>query len=112
MENKPKIVAYLKEHCGWSGGVRAIMDKYHLEYEEKEITMNSNNYQEMVQKSGQELSPCVEVDGHMLKDVDGDEVESYLVEKQIVRKSEEATAVPTNESCQDHDAPNASFGHQ
>ncbi|RYD35961.1 MAG: glutaredoxin, partial [Verrucomicrobiaceae bacterium] len=32
----PKITAYLKTFCGWSEGVRAIMRKYELPYEEKD----------------------------------------------------------------------------
>lgn len=108
---KPTIIAYLKAHCGWSGGVRAIMDKYGLEYQEREITQNAANYNEMVQKSGQDLSPCVEINGQMLADVDGDEVEAYLIEKQLIQKSEASTEVPTNESCQDHGEPNQSQGH-
>ena len=34
---KPEITAYLKTWCGWSEGVRAIMRKYELPYEEKDI---------------------------------------------------------------------------
>ena len=33
----------------------------------------------MIAKSGQALSPCVEVNGRMLADVSGDEVEQYLL---------------------------------
>ena len=35
--NKPKIIAYLKPTCGWSQGVRAIMRKYDLAYEDRDI---------------------------------------------------------------------------
>ena len=35
--DKPQIVAYLKTHCGWSAGVRAVLAKYGLPYEEKDI---------------------------------------------------------------------------
>ena len=38
----------------------------------------------MVQKSGQPLSPCVEINGQMLADVDGDEVEAWMVENGVV----------------------------
>ena len=72
------IKAYLKPHCGWSMGVRAIMDKYTLEYEDLDIINNQNLYAEMVEKSGQPLSPCVEIDGVMLADVSGEEVENYI----------------------------------
>ena len=46
-----KIVAYLKTHCGWSEGVRAVMRKYNLEYEEKDIIQNPALRWEMEQKS-------------------------------------------------------------
>ena len=72
-----KIKAYLKPHCGWSNGVRAIMRKYNLAFEDIDIINNRANYAEMVQKSGQPLSPCVEIDGVMLADISGEEVEPY-----------------------------------
>ena len=55
----PKITAYLKTHCGWSEGVRAIFRKYDLDFEEKDIIQNQAFRWEMEQKSGQPLSPCV-----------------------------------------------------
>jgi monothiol glutaredoxin len=38
----------------------------------------------MVRKSGQPLSPCVEINGEMLADVAGTEVEEYLVAKGFI----------------------------
>ena len=72
------IVAYLKPVCGWSGAVREVFQRYNLEYEEKLIN-EGENYAEMVTKSGQPLSPCVEVDGEMLADIDGEELEDHLL---------------------------------
>lgn len=69
-----KIIAYLKPTCGWSNGVRAIMKKYDLKYEDRDIINNADQYAEMIKKSGQPLSPCVEIDGTMLADVSGEEV--------------------------------------
>jgi monothiol glutaredoxin len=86
MADSPKIVAYLKPVCGWSGGVRDVFQKHGLEYEDKDIINNAENYAEMVQKSGQPLSPCVEVNGQMLADVSGEEVEGWLVENGIVEQ--------------------------
>ena len=73
-----KITAYLKPVCGWSGGVRDVFARYGLEYEEKLID-DPDIYAEMVTKSGQPLSPCVEIDGEMLADVGAEEVEDYLL---------------------------------
>lgn len=77
---QPKIIAYLKPVCGWSGGVRAVLAKHGLEYEDRDIINNPTNYQEMVMKSGQPLSPCVEVDGQMVADISGEELEAWLLE--------------------------------
>ena len=84
--SQPKIVAYLKPVCGWSNGVRAVFTKYGLAYEDKDIINNPANYQEMVMKSGQPMQPCVEVDGTMLADVSGEEVEAYLLREGLVEQ--------------------------
>ena len=98
-----KIKAYLKPQCGWSMGVRAIMDKYSLSYEDLDIINNQNIYAEMVEKSGQPLSPCVEVDGVMLADVSGEEVENYLVTNNLVKESSSETDVPIDSPCSDEE---------
>ncbi len=79
-----KIKCYLKPSCGWSNGVRAIMKKYALAYEDVDIINVPANYAEMVERTGQRLSPCVEIDGEMLADVSGAEVEQYLLAKGLV----------------------------
>ncbi len=98
-----KIKAYLKPHCGWSHGVRAIMRKHNLDYEDIDIINNRDNYAEMVAKSGQPLSPCVEIDGIMLADVSGEEVENYLLANGLVRPSNTPADVPTNQGCSDEE---------
>ena len=97
------IKAYLKPHCGWSMGVRAIMEKYSLEYQDLDIINNQNLYAEMVEKSSQPLSPCVEIDGVMLADVSGEEVENYLLSNKLVDESSKSTSVPINSPCSDEE---------
>jgi monothiol glutaredoxin len=96
---KPQITAYLKTHCGWSGGVRAVLAKYDLPYTEKDIIQNPAFRWEMETKSGQPLSPCVEVNGEMLADVSGEEVERYLIDKKLVEPSAAEAGVPINAPC-------------
>ncbi|MCH2330852.1 MAG: glutaredoxin [Roseibacillus sp.] len=98
-DHSPKITCYLKTYCGWSEGVRAIMRKYELEYEEKDIIANPAFRWEMEQKTGQPLSPCVEIDGTMLPDVSGEEVESWMVEKGLVAASGAEPDAPITTSC-------------
>jgi len=99
--DKPEITAYLKTYCGWSGGVRAVLAKYNLPYTEKDIIQNPAFRWEMETKSGQPLSPCVEINGQMLADISGEEVEKYLIDKKIVQPSDAQTDVPLNAPCAD-----------
>ena len=93
------IKAYLKPHCGWSNGVRAILRKYGLAYEDCDIFNNPEIYSEMVRKSGQPLSPCVEIDGVMLADVSGEEVENYLLANNLARPNSAAPDAPIDTGC-------------
>jgi monothiol glutaredoxin len=104
--NKPKIIAYLKPTCGWSQGVRAIMRKYDLPFEDRDIINDPMQRQEMIEKSGQMLSPCVEIDGHMLADISGEEVEAYMLSKGVVGQTDREADSPTNQPCA-HEVPTA-----
>jgi len=96
----PNITAYLKTTCGWSNGVRAILAKDGLAYEEKDILKNPEVRAEMEQLSGQRLSPCVVVNGHLLPDISGEELENWLVANDLVSRSDAPVDVSINSSCQ------------
>ena len=102
----PQITAYLKTTCGWSAGVRAVLAKYNLPYTEKDIIQNPAFRWEMEQKSGQPLSPCVEVNGTMLADISGEELEAWLLQNRVASENEKTTDVPLDRACSDaeHDA--------
>ena len=97
--DKPKVIAYLKPTCGWSQGVRAVLRKYALPYEDRDIINNAAQRQEMNEKSGQPLSPCVEINGHMLADVSGVEVEAYLLAEGLVQPTDRPVDVPIDQPC-------------
>ena len=105
--NKPQIIAYLKPTCGWSQGVRAIMRKYDLPFEDRDIINDPRQREEMITKSGQMLSPCVEINGHMLADISGEEVEAYLLANALVGASARPADAPTNQPCA-HEMPQSS----
>jgi monothiol glutaredoxin len=104
--NKPEIIAYLKPTCGWSQGVRAVLRKYDLPFEDRDIINDPMQRQEMIEKSGQMLSPCVQVNGRMLADVSGEEVEAYLLSQGLVQANNRAADAPTNQPCA-HEMPSA-----
>jgi len=99
--NTPKVIAYLKPACGWSQGVRAVFRKYELSFEDRDITADPAVRREMEEKSGQRLSPCVEINGQMLADVSGSEVETYLLAQRLVQPTDRQAEVPTNQACAD-----------
>lgn len=101
MTDHPQITAYLKTYCGWSEGVRAILRKYGLSFEEKDIIKNPAFRWEMEQKSGQPLSPCVEINGQMLADISGEEVEAWLIANDLLQKSDAAPDAPIDRACSD-----------
>lgn len=108
--SKPKIICYLKPTCGWSQGVRAVMRKYDLPFEDRDIINDPLQRQEMIEKSGQMLSPCVEINGHMLPDISGEEVEQWMLANKVVTPNDRVPDAPINQPCA-HEMPQAiNFG--
>ena len=97
---KPKIIAYMKPSCGWSNGVRSVMRKYELPFEDRDIINDPSQRQEMIQKTNQMLQPCVEVNGDMLTDVSGEEVEAYLLANNLITNTDLEADAPTNQACE------------
>jgi monothiol glutaredoxin len=79
------------------------MKKYGLDYEDRDIINNPDQYAEMVEKSGQPLSPCVEIDGTMLADVSGEEVENWMLSNGLVESTDNEADAPTNAPCTDEE---------
>ena len=97
---RPKITAYLKEQCGWSRGIRSVLNKYALMFEEKQVHV-PENYQEMIMKSGQHLQPTLVFDDDVvLADVSGAELETYLLSNKFIQeKTEQTDGVVIDSSC-------------
>jgi glutaredoxin len=106
---KPKIIAYLKPSCGWSQGVRAILRKYDLPYEDRDIINDPAQRQEMIERTGQMLSPCVQVNEKMLADVSGEEVEAFLLANNLVTPNARPADAPTNAPCATHEPETAAW---
>ena len=45
------------------------------------------------------LQPCVEINGNMLADVSGEEVEAYLLANKMVENNDREADAPTNQPC-------------
>ncbi len=75
------------------------MRKYDLPFEDRDIINDAEQRQEMIQKTGQMLQPCVEINGNMLTDVSGEEVEAYLLANKMVENNDREADAPTNQPC-------------
>jgi hypothetical protein len=56
----------------------------------------------MIEKSGQMLSPCVEINGYMLSDISGAEVEIWMLANGLVQPNERTPDAPTDQACSKH----------
>jgi len=99
--DQPKITAWMKPSCGWSNGVRAVLRKYNLAFEDKDIINNPAFRWEMEQKSGQPLQPTLEINGTMLADISGEELERWLIANGLTQASDAPVNVPLNSACTD-----------
>src|SRR5260221_11842033 len=96
---KPKVIAYLKPFCGWRQGVRVFFRKYDLPFEDRDIWNDPRQRLEMIQKSGQELSPCVEVNDQVLADIIDEELQACLIKNTVTTKDHAPVDVPINAPC-------------
>ncbi len=78
-----------------------MLRKYGLEWDEKDVLNNPEHRAEMVERSGQMLQPCVEINGNMLADVSGDEVEAWMLANNVVEETEAEADAPTDQPCAD-----------
>ena len=72
---------YTKTGCPWCDGVRDLLNEKGIKFEEREVLSNTKYYQELVEKSGQTLTPTLDIDGEIIADSDKDEVSEYLKKK-------------------------------
>lgn len=75
------IILYTKKGCPWCNEVRDLLNKKKVKFEEREVLSSPKYYQELIEKSGQKLTPTLDIDGEIIADSDSDEVFAYLKKK-------------------------------
>jgi glutaredoxin len=96
---QPKITAWMKPSCGWSMGVRAVLSKYNLVYEDKDVINSFENREEMIRVSGQSLQPTLRIGEQVLADISGEELEQWLVQHKVGSSSDVEINVPLDQPC-------------
>jgi len=75
---KPKKVRlFIKPYCGWCHKAERWLDQHGVDYETVDVIADEAAYDEMIQLSGQELAPVIDVDGEILADFGPDQLENF-----------------------------------
>ena len=78
----------MKPFCSWTSGVLSVLKKHQIQFNLIDVSSDIDAYREMVEKTGQHMTPCVCINGHMLVDVGGSEVEEWLVNSSLMLQGE------------------------
>ncbi|MDO8490312.1 MAG: glutaredoxin domain-containing protein [bacterium] len=77
------IIIYTKQGCPWCDDALALLRDKGVAFTEKECRNSTENFDELVQKSGQTLTPTLDIDGEILADSDAPAIAVYLKAKGV-----------------------------
>jgi len=78
---KPKRVRlFVKPYCGWCDKAERWLDQHEIDYETVDVISDEAAYDEMINLSGQELAPVIDVDGEILADFGPDQLARFLAQ--------------------------------
>lgn len=72
-----RVRLFIKPYCGWCHKAMRWLDEREIDYERVDVTADESAFDEMIQLSGQELAPVIEVDGEILADFGPEQLETF-----------------------------------
>ena len=63
MAEKPKVIVYSTQVCPWCFKVKDFLKDHDIEFEDIDVGQDREAAQRMVEKSGQNGVPVIEIDG-------------------------------------------------
>jgi len=72
-----KIRLFIKPNCGWCRKAIRWLDDQDVEYESLDVIANDEAFDEMINLSGQEFAPVIDVNGEILADFGPEELEGF-----------------------------------
>ena len=67
----------MKPYCGWCDKAERWLDQHEIDYETVDVISDEAAYDEMINLSGQELAPVIDVDGEILADFGPDQLARF-----------------------------------
>lgn len=77
------IIFFTKTGCPWCDEVRALFKDKKVLYEERECRNNTSHFDELVSKSGQTLTPTLDIDGEIIADTDAESITKLFHERGV-----------------------------
>jgi glutaredoxin 3 len=75
--NVKRVRLFIKPYCGWCDKAERWLDQHGIDYEPIDVIADEAAYDEMIQLSGQELAPVIDVDGEILADFGPDQLAKF-----------------------------------
>lgn len=78
------LIVYTKTGCPWCSDVLDFLDEHSIQFDERDVSDRQEYMQELVDKSGQDKAPTLDLDGEILADAGREEVEQFLKSKGVI----------------------------
>ena len=79
-----RVRLFIKPWCPWCHRAMRWLDTHGVTYDTIDVTADEAAYEEMIQLSGQDLAPVIDVDGEILADFGPEQLEAFW--KRLERK--------------------------
>jgi len=71
------IRLFIKPYCGWCHRAMHWLDQRGIEYEVLDVIADDAAFDEMIELSGQDLAPVIDVGGEILADFGPEQLEAF-----------------------------------
>ncbi|HEA84416.1 MAG TPA: NrdH-redoxin [Candidatus Wildermuthbacteria bacterium] len=77
-----KVIIYTTPTCVYCNAAKEFLSEKNVEFEEKDVSKNQTDLQEMVQKSGGMSVPVIDIEGEILIGFNKDQIAELLSVRQ------------------------------
>jgi len=72
-----RVRLFVKSYCPWCHKAVRWLDTHGVQYETIDVVGDDSAFREMMELSGQDLAPVIDVDGKVLADFGPDELDDW-----------------------------------
>ena len=73
-----EVIVYTTPSCPWCQALKRYLEERDIPYEEVDVSTNIEAAMEMIEKSGQQGVPVVEIDGEIVVGFDRERIDALL----------------------------------